>query len=86
LETDTGIALRGVYEAPCKLLSRVGVPGILLEVGCLTNPEEEVLLQDAEALTALVEGLSAALDTYLRRDEVGGDLDLAEPDFGASQD
>ena len=78
IEAATGISLRGVYEAPCKLLSRVAVPGVLLEVGCLTNPVEEVLLQNPEAVSEILVGIADAIESYLEDGSADG-LEAAEP-------
>lgn len=65
LVRTTSAALRGIQEAPCRLFGLVAMPGVLIEVGCLTNPSEEALLEMDSYQTKMAEGIAAGLAAYL---------------------
>ena len=59
-----GITDRGVRQAPFRVLVGATMPAVLVELGFLTNPEEEKRLADGEYRRKLAEALSAALEQY----------------------
>jgi N-acetylmuramoyl-L-alanine amidase len=65
IESSEVISLRGVYEAPCQLLSAAAVPGLLVEVGCITNPADAALLTDPAALQQIAAQIAEGVANYL---------------------
>ena len=63
---ETSTSLRGLRAAPCRLLSRVTMAGVLVEVGCLTNLTEESLLQESDYQDKLARGIAKGVIAYLR--------------------
>jgi N-acetylmuramoyl-L-alanine amidase len=59
-----GITDRGVRQAPFRVLVGATMPAVLVELGFLTNPEEEQRLADGEYRRKLSEALAAALEQY----------------------
>ncbi|MGQ9834713.1 MAG: N-acetylmuramoyl-L-alanine amidase [Thermoanaerobaculaceae bacterium] len=63
----SGIRDRGVKQAPFAVLTGATMPAVLVEVGFLTNPEEELRLasstEQARIASALTEGILAFLNT-----------------------
>jgi N-acetylmuramoyl-L-alanine amidase len=55
---------RGVKQAPFRVLMGAAMPAVLVEVGFLSNPEEEAKLQDAAYRAELVEALVRAITRY----------------------
>ncbi len=55
---------RGVRQAPFRVLVGATMPAVLVELGFLTNPEEEKRLADGEYRRKLSEALAAALKQY----------------------
>ena len=55
---------RGVKQAPFRVLNGAEMPAVLVELGFLSNPDEEKKLQDAEYRGALVEALTRAVGKY----------------------
>jgi N-acetylmuramoyl-L-alanine amidase len=62
-----GITDRGVRQAPFRVLVGATMPAVLVELGFLTNPEEEKRLADGEYRRKLSEALAAALKQYRAR-------------------
>lgn len=65
LGQDEGMSLRGVYAAPCRLLTHVGVPGLLVEVGATTNISDEAVLVDQAALERIAGRIADGVVAYL---------------------
>lgn len=65
----SGIRDRGVKQAPFAVLTGATMPAVLVEVGFLTNPEEELRLasssEQARIASALTEGILAFLNTQV---------------------
>lgn len=63
---ETGAAFRGVHSIPNALFRQSRRPSILIEVGCLTNPQEEALLADelyqAKIATGIANGIQQLSD------------------------
>lgn len=66
LSTATGSPVQGLYEANVRLLSRVPVPGVLVEIGNLSNPSDESLLAlesyRDKVSTGIAEGIVAFVE------------------------
>jgi N-acetylmuramoyl-L-alanine amidase len=60
---------RGVKQAPFRVLMGAAMPAVLVELGFLSNPEEETKLQDAAYRADLVEALVRAIARYKELDE-----------------
>jgi N-acetylmuramoyl-L-alanine amidase len=65
LSQATGIPSRGVRQAPCRIFTNLQKPGVLVEVGFITNPKEEALLANAEYQEKLAQGIANGLIAYL---------------------
>lgn len=60
----TGIEKRGVKQAPFRVLLGASMPAALVEVGFISNPDEEVRLQDAAYQTIIARALTRAIERY----------------------
>lgn len=67
----TGGTSRGVRTAPLRMLGDLAIPGVLVELGVLTNPAEENLLASADHMAKLVAGLSDAIQRAAERAKGG---------------
>lgn len=59
-----GLLDRGVKQAPFRVLRGANMPAILVELGFISNPEEERKLQDPAYQRQLVDALVRALNAY----------------------
>ncbi len=64
---------RGARAIPCQLLKDVSMPGILVEVGFLTNLSEEALLQSEAYQEKIARGIAAGIREYLDGGKSGGE-------------
>lgn len=55
---------RGVKQAPFRVLMGAAMPAVLVELGFLSNPDEEKKLQDPEYRGALISALARAVQRY----------------------
>ncbi len=62
-----GLRDRGVKQAPFRVLMGAAMPAVLVELGFLSNPREEDLLQDPAHRAELVEALVRAVTRYRAR-------------------
>ncbi len=58
---------RGVKQAPFRVLVGATMPAVLVEIGFISNPEEEARLQDPAFLDTLVGALTRSLEGYRER-------------------
>jgi N-acetylmuramoyl-L-alanine amidase len=68
---------RGVKQAPFRVLMGAAMPAVLVELGFLSNPEEEARLRDPDYRSALVETLVRAIGRY--KSEIDGSTAGAAP-------
>lgn len=66
----TGVQSRGVKQAPFKVLVGATMPAALIELGFISNPQEEAKIQDASFQDAIVNALSTAVERYKNEYEV----------------
>ena len=64
MNAATAVANRGVKQAPFKVLVGATMPAALVEVGFITNPEEEAKLQSDEFQNTMVDALTRAVQRY----------------------
>ncbi|HVE70724.1 MAG TPA: N-acetylmuramoyl-L-alanine amidase [Thermoanaerobaculia bacterium] len=64
MNSATSVANRGVKQAPFKVLVGATMPAALVEVGFISNPEEEAKLQTQEFQNLMVEALTRAVQRY----------------------
>jgi len=67
LNSLAGTADRGVKQAPFRVLRGANMPSVLVEVGFLSNPDEERLLADPQHRQRIAEQLYQSLNQYRRR-------------------
>lgn len=66
---------RSHRDAGLAVLLAPDVPAVLLEMGYMTNPEDERLLTDTRARRRLIRAVAAGIDGYFR--EADGDVQMA---------
>jgi N-acetylmuramoyl-L-alanine amidase len=64
MNAATAVANRGVKQAPFKVLVGATMPAALVEVGFISNPEEEARLQTDAFQTLMVEAMTRAVQRY----------------------
>lgn len=64
MNAATSVANRGVKQAPFKVLVGATMPAALVEVGFISNPEEEAKLQTDEFQALMVDALTRAVQRY----------------------
>ena len=55
---------RGLRDAPIPLLDGLAIPGLVVEIGFMTNPEERKKLSDNETQRAVARALLNGLRAY----------------------
>ncbi len=55
---------RGVKQAPFRVLMGAAMPAVLVEVGFISNPDEEAKLQDPAYRAGLIDALARAVERY----------------------
>lgn len=58
MSQSTGLTPHGVRQAPCRVFTDLQMPGVLVEVGFITNPTEEQLLANPEHQQKLAQGIA----------------------------
>lgn len=64
LDTTLGLRDRGVKQAPFRVLMGAAMPAVLVELGFISNPEEEARLLDPEYRSRLVDALVRAIQRF----------------------
>ncbi len=64
MNAATGVGNRGVKQAPFKVLVGATMPAALVEVGFISNAEEEAKLQSDEFQNLMIEALTRAVQRY----------------------
>lgn len=64
LAETTGVSRRGVKQAPFRVLVGAMMPAALVEVGFISNPEEERKLRSGAYQQAVAEALASAISEY----------------------
>jgi len=64
MNAASGVANRGVKQAPFKVLVGATMPAALVEVGFISNPEEEAKLQSDDFQNLMVDALTRAVQRY----------------------
>ncbi|MEO8378133.1 MAG: N-acetylmuramoyl-L-alanine amidase [Acidobacteriota bacterium] len=64
MNAASSIANRGVKQAPFKVLVGATMPAALVEVGFISNPEEETKLQSDEFQNSMVAAMTRAVERY----------------------
>jgi N-acetylmuramoyl-L-alanine amidase len=64
LDTTLGLRDRGVKQAPFRVLMGAAMPAVLVELGFISNPEEEARLLDPEYRSRLVDALVRAVQRF----------------------
>lgn len=64
LNSTLGLRDRGVKQAPFQVLMGAAMPAVLVELGFLSNPQEEQRLQDPGYRAQLVDALVRAISRY----------------------
>jgi len=80
LNAATAVANRGVKQAPFKVLVGATMPAALVEVGFISNPEEEAKLQSEAFQTMMVEALTRAVQRY--KSDYETRIGVAQPEIG----
>ena len=62
-----GIPDRGVKQAPFRILVGATMPAILVEIGFISNRDEERRLRDPRFLDTIVDSLARSIDAYRAR-------------------
>jgi N-acetylmuramoyl-L-alanine amidase len=63
---------RGVKQAPFRVLMGAAMPAVLVELGFISNPDEEAKLQNPAYRAELVEALVRAIGRYLETSQADG--------------
>lgn len=74
-ELNSALSLknRGVKQAPFTVLLGAAMPAVLVELGFLSNPNEEAQLADPGYRSRLIEALTQAVVRYRARAEGSGE-------------
>jgi N-acetylmuramoyl-L-alanine amidase len=67
LAADVGGGARGVKQAPFVVLVGVQMPASLVEIGFITNPQEEARLRSTRGREAIAASLARAIAAYRQR-------------------
>lgn len=68
VEDEQVLLRRSHREAGLAVLLAPDVPAVLLEMGFITNPDDQALLADPASRGRLVAAVATAIDTYFRND------------------
>lgn len=76
---------RGVKQAPFRVLMGANMPAVLVELGFISNPDEEKKLQDPEYRSGLIQALVRSVQRYKAMVENKPDPTLPVPETPAPQ-
>ena len=76
---------RGVKQAPFRVLKGANMPAVLVELGFISNPDEEKKLQDPEYRSGLIQALVRSVQRYKAMVENKPDPTLTVPETPAPQ-
>jgi N-acetylmuramoyl-L-alanine amidase len=79
LTTATSAPLRGIHAVPSPLFDHLPMPGLILEVGVLTNQTEEAVLKDSAFQERLIQGIVEGVRQYLGQTAPLEPVEPAEP-------
>lgn len=65
LREASAIPVRGFDTVPTRSMAHPGIAGVMVEIGCLTNAQDEAALQDDTTRVAIVNALARAVLTFL---------------------
>lgn len=68
VEDEQALLRRSHREAGLAVLLAPDVPAVLLEMGFITNPDDQAFLADATTRNRLVAAVASAIETYFRND------------------
>ena len=77
MNTATGVGNRGVKQAPFKVLVGATMPAALVEVGFISNPDEEARIRTDEFQSLVIDALTRAVVRY--KNEYETRLGIAQP-------
>jgi N-acetylmuramoyl-L-alanine amidase len=75
----------GVKQAPFMVLIGAEMPGVLVEAGFLTNPEEASLLKQPTYLRSIAEGIYSGLEKYIEDQDIARSRSASAADRLVSQ-
>jgi N-acetylmuramoyl-L-alanine amidase len=61
----TGRGSGGIYQSSCHVVREAAMPGLMIEIGMLTNPEEGRLLASEDYQAKLAGGIAAGIKKYM---------------------
>lgn len=85
LNSTLGLRDRGVKQAPFQVLMGAAMPAVLVELGFLSNPQEEQRLQDPAYRAQLVDALVRAISRYRALIEGGSVPSTADAEAGGGR-
>ena len=68
----TGATYRGTHAMPCQVLNDLPMPSVLIEMGCLSNPAEETVLQTEAYQDKVAQGIAAGIRKCAEAQAGGG--------------
>lgn len=85
LAQSTGVPLRGVVQAPLRSLGDLGVPSVLIEVGCLSNEAAAQALLDPVYQGRIADGIVKGIQAFVANEDptvppAGGEDAAVEPE------
>jgi N-acetylmuramoyl-L-alanine amidase len=78
-ENRVGRHNRGVKQAGFLVLRKTSMPGILVEVGFLSNPKEEMYMMSDDGQSYLASGIFRAIRDYRDRFEARNNISVSSP-------